>query len=86
MKRQFMMLVLAIFAMFACAGIAWAGDGKCYSDSDCGRGVKCRNNKCATAAGGKCYPIPTAAAANVSMASVRRQAANAIPIPTVALA
>ena len=55
MKRQFMMLVLAIFAMFACAGIAWAGDGKCYSDSDCGRGVKCRNNKCATAAGGKCY-------------------------------
>ena len=43
--------ILLVVLLFS--GTAFA-DGRCYSDSDCGAGVKCNNNICATSEGGRC--------------------------------
>ncbi|MBQ1926716.1 MAG: hypothetical protein II180_11435, partial [Proteobacteria bacterium] len=48
-------IVLASLCVLGTASAAYAGGGKCYSDNDCGGGVKCISNVCANSAGGKCY-------------------------------
>jgi hypothetical protein len=45
--------VLLLGILFAAAP-AFAGDGKCSFDSDCGPGVKCHSGRCANASGSKC--------------------------------
>ena len=48
-------LGFATIAMLSLTSTAWAENGKCYSDKDCGPGVSCISSKCATAPDGKCY-------------------------------
>ena len=53
--RAIKCLVLASLCVLGTASVAFAGDGKCNTNSDCDSGVKCISNVCANAKGGKCY-------------------------------
>ena len=48
-------LGFATIAMLCLTSTAWAENGKCYSDKDCGPGVSCISSKCATGPDGECY-------------------------------
>ncbi|MBQ8035729.1 MAG: hypothetical protein IJ268_01930 [Proteobacteria bacterium] len=48
-------LVMASLCILGISTAAYAGDGKCYTNSDCKDGAKCISNVCANVAGGKCY-------------------------------
>ena len=53
--RALKCVLLASLFVLGTASAAYAGGGKCYSDSDCGGGARCISNVCANSLGGKCY-------------------------------
>ncbi len=55
MKKQILTAISALFLCLGFVGNAMAGDGRCYSNSDCGGGVACNSGKCANAADSRCY-------------------------------
>lgn len=54
MKKKLGISLGALAAVLFLAGSAFAGDGDCSFDSDCGKSVKCNSGRCATASGSKC--------------------------------
>ena len=43
MKKQILTAISALFLCLGFVGNAMAGDGRCYSNSDCGGGVACNS-------------------------------------------